>query len=196
MAVPSASLAPNFLHVGQALPYALLAVHVHGNTYLCSKDLFSESPPPNTNIKVIKAAIITIQAAIYQAALGMQKSKGISGEAGHGYLRLVPDGTGLHRLIATELHSSITLCFAGRVGLIKSQSSLVVAGLPQAYGSHEVHVDGNDCCSPACDWLNPAWLVQAIKEEEVATMEMQTFELEVPVPYITLCLHIILDLSQ
>jgi hypothetical protein len=163
--------------------------------WLCSKDHFGEGPPPNTDIKLIKAAINTIQTAIFQAALGMQKSKGISGEAGHGYLRLVPDGPGQHRLMATELHSSIALCFAGRVGLIKSQSSLVVAGLPQAFGSHEIHVDGNDCCSSACDWLNPAWLVQAIKEEEGANLEMKTFELEVPVPYITLCLHIILHLG-
>ena len=122
--------------------------------------------------------MITIQAAIYHAALGLQKSRGesrgisgeagqsrgISGEAGHEYLRLVPDGPGQHRLVATELHSSIALCFAGRVGLIKSQSSLPVAELASALGGHELYVDGNDCCSPACDWLNPAWLVRPIKE--------------------------------
>jgi hypothetical protein len=132
--------------------------------------------------------VATIQTAIGHAALGLQKSRGISGEAGHEYLRLVLDGPGRpgqHRLVATELHSSIALCFAGRVGLIRSQSSLAVAELVQALGGHKLHVDGSDCCSPACDWLNPAWLVHAIKEEEEATMEMQTYVLEVPVPYIT-----------
>jgi hypothetical protein len=129
--------------------------------------------------------VATIQTAIDHAALGLQKSRGISGEAGHEYLRLVNDGGGKYRLVATELHSSIALCFAGRVGLIRSRSSLPVAELLQALGGHELHVDGNDCCSPSCDWLNPAWLVHAIKEEEEATMEMQTHVLEVPVPYIT-----------